>query len=105
MAALLALAASGCAPPGLSHAQAVEAAVRHAPPSAVPIAVESVQDGPFQRFVPNQVGDDATRHVWAISLVGAFEGEGVAGNVPHYGHELVVLDFATGEFIAGVGSS
>lgn len=103
-ALLLALLLSACLPTGLTRDQAIEAAVRNAPPSDVPISVVSALDGRLDRFDVTAPSDEAGRHVWAVALVGSFrplvEGE-VAGV---YQHHLVILDFTTGEFLSGWGS-
>ena len=104
-ALLLALLLSACLPDGLTRDQAVEAAVRNAPPSAVPIRVESVMDGRLDRFM-DTTREDGSRHVWAVALVGEFRPpvEGDVGIVAQYRHHLVILDFTSGEFLAGLGS-
>jgi hypothetical protein len=105
-ALLLGILLAACDPGGLSRAQAVETAIRIAAPlSDGPVTVESATEGPLGRFVGNLPGQDATRRVWAVALVGSFEGEGVMGNVPRYRHHLVILDFLTGEYVMGSGSS
>lgn len=95
---------SDCVPTGLTRDQAVETAVRNAPPSDIPIRVESALEGRLDQFYIGAPSEEAGRHVWAVALVGSFrplvEGE-VAGV---YRHHVVILDFTTGQFISGSGS-
>lgn len=106
LALLLAIVLAACDLVGLSQTEAIETAMRiAASQSDGPISVESAREGPLGRFVGNLPGADATRHVWAVALVGSFEGEGVMGNVPRYRHRLVILDFKTGEYVMGSGSN
>ena len=90
---------------GISHAQAVELALRNAPKSAVPVAIELVADGRLDRFIEGGPPQDRARHVWAVGLVGSFEGEGGMGRAPSYRHHLILLDHETGEVVAEQGSS
>ena len=71
-ALLLALLLSACLPTGLTRDQAIETAVRNAPPSDVPISVESALEGRPDRFYVSAPREEAGRHVWAVGLVGSF---------------------------------
>jgi hypothetical protein len=70
-----------------------------------PITVDSAREGLLGQFVDTVRGPEANRRVWAVALVGSFEGEGVMGNVPRFGHYLVILDAQTGEYVMGSGSN
>ena len=105
--AVVALAAAACAPGGISRDRAIELALAAGGDSTVPPSVISVETGPIGRFADERTLPDEPRdrQVWAILLAGdfAFEcvmnanGESVCP--PGANRKLVVLDFATGEFI------
>lgn len=97
-ALLLALLLSACFPTGITRDQAIQAAMSNAPPSDVPISVESALDGRLDRFYTSAVGEEAGRHVWAVGLVGSFRPLEGAGPSRHH---VVILDFTTGEFMFG----
>lgn len=103
-ALLLALLLSGCLPTGLTRDRAIDTAVRNAPPSDVPISVESALEGRLDQFYASAPSEEAGRHVWAVALVGSFRPlvEGEVSGV--YRRHVVILDFTSGEFISGSGS-
>jgi hypothetical protein len=105
--AVVALAAVACAPGGISRDRAIELAVAAGGDSTVPPSVISVETGPLGRFADQGTLPDEPRdrEVWAILLAGDFAGECVVNAngesicPPGASRKLVVLDFATGEFI------
>lgn len=102
----LVLLVAACTQGGLTRAEAIDAALRNAPPSDGPITVDYARDGPLDAFMSSLPGQESARHVWAVGLLGNFEGEGVLGQVPpRYRHHMVILDFSNGAFIVGSGSS
>ena len=75
--------------------------MRNAPPSSVPISVESALEGRLDQFYVNAPREHAGRHVWAVGLAGSFRlAEGVDPSV----HHVVIIDFTTGEFLFGFRS-
>ena len=95
---------------GLSRDAAIKAALRHQS-SSTAVTVLSAQTGPMGRFVDSGTLPDQPREraVWAVALSGTFQvGCGPApppGQQPHCPEpatsELIVLDYASGEFIVG----
>ena len=97
---------SACNPPGLSQSEAVEVAMRvGASQSNGPLTVESAREGPIGQFIDTVGGESPTRRVWAVKLAGSFEGEGVLGHAPRFGHYLVIVDAETGEYVMGSSSN
>jgi hypothetical protein len=101
-AAIAITALLGCGTSGISRDRAIQLALAAASDSMVPATVAVAETGPLSRFVsaPNLPAGDANRTVWAITLHGQFQLEGVA---PSPGRKvlskLVILDFKTGEFV------
>ena len=101
---LLALVAVACTSVGISRERAIELARAS---TVAPGAVIRIETGPMDRFIPGQSMPTAPRDrvVWAVLLETKDPGEcvldadGVSRCPPVARSKLVILDFATGEFL------
>jgi hypothetical protein len=104
-ASLLAATLVMACTPGMSRDRAMERALSEAGPGAR--SAISAESGPLGTFVDQVPSGESRDHlVWAVLVSGTFEGECVydptnGGSVcpPPTSELLVVLDYATGQFI------
>jgi hypothetical protein len=102
-----ALLVAACALGTIARDKAIEEALKAGGDSTVPPSVTSIESGVLGQFIDAHTLPDEPRdrQVWAVLLAGNFAGECVAGangesSCPQAASsKLVVLDFATGEFL------